>query len=75
MKTLSLEADYKIELPPEWVAELGLESGVVLEKTQDGILIRRYSVKTWDEIYAKKLKAGSASTSYLFEVSGDDFLF
>ena len=75
MKTLSLEADYKIELPPEWVVELGLESGVVLEKTQDGILIRAYPIQTWDEIYAEKLKTGSTSALDLSEVSGDDLIF
>ena len=32
MKTLSLEVNYKIELPRDWVTELGLESGIVLEK-------------------------------------------
>ena len=75
MKTLSLESDYKIELPPEWVAELGLESGVVLEKTHNGILIRPYPAQTWDEIYAKKLKIGSALALDLSEVSGDDLIF
>ena len=75
MKTLSLEADYKIELPPEWVVELGLESGVMLEKTHKGILIRPYPVQTWDEIYAEKLKIGSASVLDLSEVSSDDLIF
>ena len=64
MKTLSLEADNKIELPPDWVAELGLESGVVLEKTDDGILIRPYPSQTGDEVYAKKLKIGGTSVLY-----------
>ena len=75
MKTLPLEADYKIELPPEWVTELGLELGVVLEKTHDGILIRPYPVQTWDDIYAEKLKIGSTSILDLSEVSGDDLIF
>ena len=75
MKTLRLETDYKIELPPDWVAELGLESGVVLERTRDGILIRPYPAQTWDEIYAEKLKIGSTSSRDLSEVSGDDLIF
>ena len=74
MKMLSLKADYKIELPPEWVVELGLESGVVLEKTHDGILIRPCSAQTWDEIYAEKLKMGNASVLDLSEVSSDDLI-
>ena len=75
MKMFPLEADYKIELPPDWVAELGLESGIVLERTSNGILIRPYRVQTWDEIYAEKLKIGSTSELDLSEVSGDDFIF
>ena len=71
----SLEADYKIELPVEWVVELGLESGVVLEKTRDGILIRPNPVQTWDEIYAKKLKIGSASVLDSSEVGDGDLIF
>ena len=51
MKTLTLETDHKIRLPLDWVKELGLESGVMLEKTDEGILIRPYTAQTWDEIY------------------------
>ena len=75
MKTLSLETDYKLKLPPDWVKKLGLESGVVLEKTDDGILIRPYTAQTWDEIYAEKLKMGTPSALDLSEVSGDDLIF
>ena len=75
MKTLTLETDYKIKLPLDWVKELGLESGVVLERTDDGILIRPSFAKTWDEIYAEKLKMGEPSALDLSEVSGDDFIF
>ncbi len=39
MKTLSLETDYKIKLPFDWVKELGLESGVLIDRIDDGILI------------------------------------
>ena len=75
MKTLALETDYKIKLPLDWVKELGLESGVVLEKTDDGILIRPHTSQTWDEIYAEKLKMENPSTLDLSEVSGDDLIF
>ena len=75
MKTLSLEIDHKIRLPLDWVKELGLESGVVLERTDDGILIRPSLAQTWDEIYAEKLKIGNTSALDLSEVSGDDFIF
>ncbi len=75
MKTLALETDYKIKLPLDWVKELGLESGVVLERTDDGILIRPSLAQTWDEIYAEKLKIGNTSALDLSEVSGDDLIF
>lgn len=75
MKTLTLETDHKIKLPLDWVKELGLESGVVLERTDDGILIRPYTAQTWDEIYAEKLKMGDPSALDLSEVSGDDLIF
>ena len=75
MRALSLETDYKIKLPIDWVKELGLESGIVIERTDDGILIRPYTAQTWDEIYAEKLKIGTPSALDLSEVSGDDLIF
>jgi len=57
------------------VKELGLESGVVLEKTNDGILTRPRTAQTWDDIYAEKLKIGTPSRLDLSEVSGDDLIF
>ncbi len=75
MKTLSLETDHKIKLPLDRVKALGLKSGVVLEKTNDGILIRPYTAQTWDEVYAEKLKMGTPSALDLSEVSGDDLIF
>lgn len=75
MKTLALETDYKIKLPLDWVKELGLESGVVIERTDDGILIRPSTTRTWDNIYAEKLKMGTPAALDLSEVSGDDLIF
>ena len=74
MKTLPLETDHKIKLPRDWAKELGLELGVMLEKTDEGILIRPYTAQTWDEIYAKKLKMETPSALDLSEVSGDDLI-
>lgn len=75
MKTLSLETDHKIKLPLDRVKALGLKSGVVLEKTNDGILIRPYTAQTWDEVYVEKLKMGTPAALDLSEVSGDDLIF
>ena len=75
MKTLPLETDYKIRLPLDWVKELGLESGIILERIDGGILIRPHTAKTWDEVYAEKIKIGTLSALDLSEVSGDEFIF
>ena len=75
IKTVSLETDYKIKLPHDWVKELGLEKGVVIERTSDGILIRLYAAQTWDDIYTKKLRMGNLLTLDLSEVSGDALIF
>ncbi len=61
MITLSLETDYKIKLPLDWVKELGLEPGVVIERTNDGILIRSSTTQSCASIYAEKLKMGTPS--------------
>jgi len=76
MKIAALEADHKIQLPAEWVDELGLRGFAELEKGPDGIVVRRCSQVTWDDVYADKLTIGShATTPDLGEVSGDDYLF
>ena len=75
MKYLPTETDCTIKLPVAWVKELRLDSGAMLEKTEDGILIRPYTARTWDEIYAKKLTIGNPSVLDISEVSGDDLIF
>ena len=75
MKYIPTESNCTIKLPVAWVKELKLESGAMLEKTVDGILIRPYTTHTWDEIYAKKLKIGNPSLMDISEVSGDDLIF
>ena len=76
MKIAALEADHKIQLPAEWVDELGLQGFAELEKGPDGIVVRRCSHVTWDDVFADKLTIGShTSTPDLGEVSGDDYLF
>ena len=76
MKFATLEADYKIQLPAEWVAELGLHGLAELEKRPEGIVVRACSQVTWDNVFADKLTIGSLTTTPdLCEVSGDDYLF
>jgi hypothetical protein len=76
MRITPLEKGHKIQLPADWAAELGLENAVELEKTTEGILVRSYSVVTWDDVFAQKLPLGSnTSPCDIVEVSGDDLLF
>jgi len=76
VKIATIQADHKIQLPPEWVDELGLHGFATLEKDKDGILVRPCSSTCWDEVFAEKLPIGSQiATLDLSEVSGDDYLF
>lgn len=76
MKIATLESDHKIQLPAEWVDELGLHGFAALEKRSDGIVIRRCANLTWDEVFADKLLIGTAvAAADVSEVSDDDYLF
>ncbi len=76
MKVTTIESDHKVQLPPEWVNELGLHGLVGLEKSSDGIIVRPCSNITWDEVFADKLPTGSHVAALdLSEVSGDDYVF
>ena len=75
MKITPVEPDHRIQLPADWVAELGLEHIVALEKTAEGILVRPCRAATWDEIFADKLPMGQQLSALdLSDVSGDDLL-
>lgn len=75
VKVTTIESDHKIQLPPEWVDELGLHGFIALEKGPWGITVRPCNM-TWDEVFADKLRVGSNVTALdLSEVSGDDYLF
>lgn len=73
-----LQPGYYIQLPAAWAEGLGLDRLVILEKTNEGILVRRSPPVTWDDIFATKLQIGSAPPDPNpedVEVTGDDFLF
>jgi hypothetical protein len=75
MKITTIEPDHRIQLPADWVAELGLEHIAALEKTAEGILVRPCRTATWDEIFADKLPMGQQPAALdLSDVSGDDLL-
>jgi hypothetical protein len=75
VKLSTIESDHKVQLPLEWVEELGLHGFVALEKGPNGIIVRSCSDITWDEVFADKLFVGSCVTAPdLSEVSGDDYL-
>jgi hypothetical protein len=76
VKVTTIEPDHKVQLPPEWVEELGLHGTIALEKAADGIIVRPCSGVTWDDVFADKLPLGSQVGELdLPEVSGDDYLF
>jgi hypothetical protein len=76
MKIAAIEPDHTIQLPAEWLDELGLHGFAALEKGPQGIMVRACPQTTWDEVFADKLPIGShTAPDALSEVSGDDYLF
>lgn len=76
MKITAIQPDHKIQLPAEWVDELGLRGFAAMERDRDGIVIRPMPTVTWDEVFADKLPVGSHATALDSpEVSRDDYLF
>ncbi len=72
----TIEPDQKVQLPPDWVEELGLHGTIALEKAADGIIVRPCSGGTGDDVFADKLPVGShVGALDLPEVSGDDYIF
>lgn len=75
-KIIPVEAGYKIQIPPEWAVEFGLENSAAVEKTATGIGVRPCRKLTWDEVFANKLSIGKQSLAKdLSELSGDGLLF
>ena len=74
MKITPVEPDHRMQLPADWVAELGLEYIAALEKTAEGILERPCRTATWDETFADKLPMGqqlSALDQYLRQTGNE----
>jgi hypothetical protein len=73
--TTPLEPGNRIQLPTDWVAELGVRDKVVLEKTPEGIIVRPAPL-TWDEIFAEKLPVGKPQINPDdWQGNTDDLLF
>ncbi|MBI3971389.1 MAG: hypothetical protein HY332_08875 [Chloroflexi bacterium] len=71
-----VEAGHKVQLPDDWVKELGLGETAVLEKSEAGVLVRPYRVATWDQVFADKLQIEEhPSERALSDVAGDDLVF
>jgi hypothetical protein len=65
----------RIELPSEWAAEMGLDQFAALEKTKEGILVHSCSASSWDDVFAQKLRIGSAAERpEAIEVAGDSVI-
>ena len=75
-KIIPVETGYKIQIPPEWAVEFGLENSAAVEKTATGIWVRPHRTLSWDEVFAEKLQIGQYVFALdLSEVRGDDLLF
>jgi hypothetical protein len=76
VKVTTIESDHKVQLPSEWVEELGLHGLISLEKKAGEISVRPCSDVTWDDVFAEKVSLGThTAESDSPEVSGDDYLF
>jgi hypothetical protein len=78
MTITPIDTDYRVQLPADWSLDLGLRGIVVLERTNEGILVRPCPCATWDEVSAAKLIIGSAPPDPhedTIDTNGDDFLF
>lgn len=78
MTITPIDADNRVQLPADWTLDLGLHGMVVLERTEEGILVRPCPRATWDEVSAAKLIIGSAPPDQredTIDTNGDDFLF
>jgi hypothetical protein len=70
-----VEPGHRVRLPAEWASEFGLEHVAALEKTTRGIWVLPCPTRTWDEVFADKLRTGPRPSALdLSEVSGDDLL-
>ena len=56
-----IEPGNRIYLPSDWVRDLGLQGMVILDKTDQGILVRRCPPTSWDDVFATKLPVGQTS--------------
>jgi hypothetical protein len=76
MSFTSIEPGNRIQLPADWMRDLGLHGTVSLVRTDDGILVRPCPRVTWEEISSTKLTIGSAppDKDEDVEVTGDDLL-
>jgi hypothetical protein len=56
-----VEPGNRIYLPNEWVKALRLQGMVILDKTDEGILVRPCPPVSWDDVFATKLPIGQTS--------------
>jgi bifunctional DNA-binding transcriptional regulator/antitoxin component of YhaV-PrlF toxin-antitoxin module len=77
-QTTPVETGNRIQLPAEWAEAFGLQGHVILERTDNGILVRPCPRFTWDVVFATRLSVrpgDPAAAPAVTEVTGDDLLF
>ncbi len=74
MHVAVLEEGNRIQLPSEWVAEIGLSDKAELERVAGGIFIHSPAGASWDELFRTKLQISEPKTDEA-ELSDDDCLY
>ena len=68
-----LEEGSRIQLPSEWVAEIGLSDKAELERVAGGIFVYSPVRSSWDELFCTKLYVSAPDTPIAeLELSNDD---
>lgn len=76
MHVATLEPGNRIQLPAEWVEEIGLADKAELERVEGGIFIHSPTRSPWDKLFATKLSIAPPTTaSDELELSDDDCLY
>jgi len=76
MAIVAVDREGRLQLPRELVADWPPDRAIEAVRTEEGVLLRPLARKTWDEVFAHKVRPGTAEPRDLSEeLTGDDLLF
>ncbi len=76
MHVTVLEAGNRVQLPAEWVEEIGLSGQAAMERVAGGILIHSPAPSSWDTLFRDKIALNPAASSpESEEINDDDCLY